>query len=132
MIVAIHKNFVTHHHQVYISDMMIVMYFFVRMLRFVPLSIKNNVTWTAGSILFPFKYSSHSAILFIYSRAQLCNCTSFETTNVRGALFFEKILFGLLLIRKNISSIDIWVICGKLVLPEYCIFLNALFFYMLF
>ncbi len=28
MIVAIHKNFVTYHHQVYISDMMIVMYVF--------------------------------------------------------------------------------------------------------
>lgn len=29
MIVAIHKNVVTHHHQVYISDMMIVIHVFL-------------------------------------------------------------------------------------------------------
>ena len=92
MIVAIHKNFVTHHHQVYISDMMIVMYVFYTNAQIRSSVNKNNVPWAADSILFPFKYSSHSAILFIYSRAQLCNCTSFETTNVRGALFLKNIV----------------------------------------
>ncbi len=60
MIVAIHKNFVTHHHQIYINDMMIVMCVFNTNVQIRTSVNKNN----APSGL-PIQFDFHLNIAYI-------------------------------------------------------------------